>query len=159
MAGHGRRVSSGRLTVSLVRGLTTAVLLASIAVPVASSSGIRFARESRRILAPGHGEFLLSQCSRNTPHGVTSYWLPTSVDIDTLEQRLLLYLSKSENPPDGEYAGTYVGILTNGKKLIYANFSPRSGPDMVCDGGPRFWGVVFDPLTNKFSDLEFNGVA
>ena len=158
----------------MFRRFTAAVLLGSMAVAAASSDGISFSRESRRILAPDHGEYLLGQCSRNTPQRITSFWQPSSADIDTLEQRLLLYLSKSESnrengfpalgsgtrkPPDGEYAGTYVGILTHGKRLIYANFSPRSGPDMVCDGGPRFWGIVFDPLSNEFSDLEFNGAA
>ena len=139
--------------------LATAIFLGSMAVAVAGSNRIEFSRESRKILAPDRGEVLLHQCSRRTPQGVTAYWQPSTIDIDTLEQKLLLYLSESKEPPAGEYAGTYVGIFTQSKKLIYASYSPPSIPAKVCDGGPAFWGVVFDPLTNKFSDLEFNGVA
>ena len=29
----------------------------------------------------------------------------------------------------------------------------------VCDGGAGFWGVLFDPATGKFSDLETNGIG
>jgi hypothetical protein len=143
----------------MFRRLTAAVFLASMAVAVAGSIDIEFARESRRILVPGHGEYVLDQCSRNTPKGITSYWQPSSTDIDTLEQKLLFDLSESKKPPNGRYTGTYLGIHTDGKKLIYANYSPAGGPEMVCDGGPRFWGVVFNPRTSEFSDLEFNGFA
>jgi hypothetical protein len=139
--------------------LTLAALLASIAIAHGSGDGVRFPPDSRRVLAPGHGLFLLGQCSRNTPVGVVSFWLPSSGELDDLERRLPAYLAKSEKPPDGEYARTYVGIVTKSGKLIYGNFHPRSGPEMVCDGGPQFWGIVFNPTTNEFSDLEFNGVA
>ena len=27
----------------------------------------------------------------------------------------------------------------------------------VCDGGAQFWGAVFDPASNTFSELQFNG--
>jgi hypothetical protein len=33
----------------------------------------------------------------------------------------------------------------------------RSTPVVVCDGGPAFWGVVFDPESNAFLDLRVNG--
>jgi hypothetical protein len=143
----------------MFRRFTAAVFLASMAVAVAGPMDIEFARESRWILVPGHSEYILDQCSRNTPKGITSYWQPSSTDIDTLEQKLLFYLSESKKPPNRRYTGIYVGILTHGNKLIYANYSPAGGPEMVCDGGPEFWGVVFNPRTSEFSDLEFNGFA
>jgi len=30
---------------------------------------------------------------------------------------------------------------------------------MACDGGPSFWGALYDPDTGSFSELEANGVA
>jgi hypothetical protein len=143
----------------MFRRFIAVVFLASMTAAVASSIDIEFARDRRKILVPGHGEYLLDQCSRNTPKGITAYWLPTSADIDTLEQKLLLHLTDSKKPRNARYTGTYLGILANGKRLIYANYSPAGGPEMVCDGGPDFWGVVFDPRTGEFSDLEFNGFA
>lgn len=139
--------------------LPAAVLMAFYALAFSNPSGISFLPEGRRILAPDHGSYLLDQCSRNTPKAVVSYWQPSSADIDNLERRLPVYLSKSARPPDGEYAGTYIGIVTKGRKLIYGSFSPHLGPEpeMVCDGGRQFWGIVFDPSNNSFADLEFNG--
>ncbi len=29
----------------------------------------------------------------------------------------------------------------------------------VCDGGPSFFGVEYDPETKAFSHFEFNGIA
>jgi hypothetical protein len=29
----------------------------------------------------------------------------------------------------------------------------------VCDGGPAFFGVEYDPATKRFSHFEFNGIA
>jgi hypothetical protein len=137
--------------------LPAAVLMAFYGLAFSNPSGINFSAEGRRILAPDHASYLLDQCTRNTPKAVVSYWLPSSADIDNLERRLPVYLSKSAKPLDGEYTGTYIGIVTKGRKLIYGNFSPRLGPEMVCDGGRQFWGIVFDPSNNSFSDLEFNG--
>ena len=33
----------------------------------------------------------------------------------------------------------------------------KSRPVVVCDGGPAFWGIVFDPEANLFLDLKVNG--
>ena len=52
----------------------TAVLMAPYALAISNPSGIGFLPEGRRILAPGHGSYLLDQCSRNTPEAVVSYW-------------------------------------------------------------------------------------
>ena len=30
---------------------------------------------------------------------------------------------------------------------------------MVCDGGPAFFGVEYDPKTKTFTHFAFNGIA
>ncbi len=60
----------------------------------------------------------------------------------------------------------YVAVVVAGRKLIYVNaFSGIEVPGWrshfvtICDGGETVWGVLYDPVTGKFSDLEVNGVA
>ena len=60
-----------------------------------------------------------------------------------------------------------MGIVVAGRRLIYVNaFPPQVGLKdwksrlvSVCDGGPSFWGIQFDPTDHKFFDLEMNGRA
>jgi len=61
----------------------------------------------------------------------------------------------------------YVGIVAKGRKLVYVNAFRSSGPpeswrtqpEVVCDGGPYAWGVVYDPGTREFFDLAVNGIS
>ena len=59
-----------------------------------------------------------------------------------------------------------VGIESAGRRLIYINafhlpddsgINPAREAIRVCDGGAQFWGAVFDPASNTFSELQFNG--
>jgi hypothetical protein len=137
----------------------------------AAAESYRFPLEGRHILPVSLGKALLQQCSRNTPSAVTAFWQPSEADIVTLEDRLVLFLEgqtkrASQRPPAGTYDRQYTGVVSKGVRLIYGSFySPRFGdpgasrPMIICDGGPSLWGVVFDPKTNTFSNLEFNGEA
>lgn len=62
----------------------------------------------------------------------------------------------------------YIGLVADDRKLIYINAFPSSRLKdktvtwkekavMVCDGGPDYWGVVYDTKTENFFDLAFNG--
>jgi hypothetical protein len=63
------------------------------------------------------------------------------------------------------YLRQYVGINVDGKPLIYINAFKRGSepatwraePVVWCDGGANFWGAVYDPARQAFSDLAFNG--
>ena len=112
------------------------------------------------------------QCSRATPQGATSFWTPTVAQLDELELRLIPYLegrAPAARPPlDTGFHRQYIGFIKNGVRYIYGNFyrgqkevtdSERIQPVVVCDGGPAFWGVVYDLDRGEFSDIAFNGIA
>jgi uncharacterized protein len=138
---------------------------------ITETVSVNFPIEGRHILPVSLGKALLEQCSRNTPGAVSAYWEPSETEIDNLEKELVRYMAArekvgSERPPAGAYHRQYVGVISYGIRLIYGNFYlPGFGdpgttrPMMICDGGPSLWGVVFDPKTNTFSDMEFNGEA
>ena len=129
---------------------------------------------SRELSFPENGAFvlpqrvapqMLRQCSRATPANVTGYWTPDKAAINQLEAALQTFLKGEAIPPEQPYHRQYIGIIVAGKKLIYGNFYPEEHestdqtPLIVCDGGPSYWGIVFDPASGQFSDLRFNGVA
>jgi hypothetical protein len=145
----------------------------------AVAAGAAFA-QSLQFKLPGAGTFilpadagrsLLGQCSRDAPANVSQFWDPSGEQIRRLEFLLPKYVGndagqKLRIPDNVEYHRQYVGIVVNGKRLIYGNFYPANFPDyldekskpvVVCDGGPAFWGIVFDPEANVFLDLKVNG--
>lgn len=68
--------------------------------------------------------------------------------------------------PD-RYFRQYVGVVQNGKKLIYVNaFSDelpvttwRETLVVIMDGGTCCWQALFDPASGKFTSLRINGLA
>jgi len=123
------------------------------------------------ILPVNAGQSLLRQCSRETPDNVSQFWNPSFEQIKKLEGLLPKYVrdgaARKPTVRDGvEYHRQYVGIVVRGKRLIYGNFYPasvsdgfdeKSTPVIVCDGGASFWGIVFEPESSVFLDLEVNG--
>lgn len=132
-----------------------------------------FPTNSRFIFPASKGAQLLQQCSRRTPDAVTGFWEPSPGEIERLERLLVNYLAIREKlrtpiPPKGvQYHRQYVGIVKAGVRMIYGNFyldrvsqkSEKTEPAIICDGGPSHWGIVFNPQTGEFEELEFNGVA
>jgi hypothetical protein len=66
----------------------------------------------------------------------------------------------------------YVGIIRDGRRFIYGNFWSEKlegdhgsggnysrSPQIVCDGGPTFFGVEYEPATGKYTHMAFNGSA
>lgn len=146
------------------------VLLLLAAAPACAETRLyQFDPMVRYILPVEKGEQLLHQCSRPAPENVTEFWQPTAEEITQLEFALPEYLLKLDEkaaPPGGIYARQYIGIVTGGNRLIYGNYfyvrnsdtADRSAePAIVCDGGPYFWGLVYDPASKEFKDLELNG--
>jgi hypothetical protein len=162
-----------KLFMFLFIGLSLCFVSLSLAVPVIidikGSQGAIFPIE----LAPK----VLEQCSRQTPSAKEGFWVPTESQVRRLESLLPNYVSR--NPPRlapdlvkhlSEYNRQYIGVLENGKKIIYVNFfikelykeKPLLWQEqavIVCDGGEGFWGIEFNVESEKFSNLITNGVA
>jgi hypothetical protein len=144
--------------------------LAAAGASLAQSLQMRLPGTGRFILPVNAGQSLLRQCSRGTPN-VSQFWNPSPEQIQKLESLLPQYVrrgtDRNPNIPDNvEYHRQYVGIVVNGKRLIYGNFYPasvsdvfdeKSTPVVVCDGGASFWGIVFEPESSVFLDLQVNG--
>lgn len=149
----------------LVCAVTAAT--ASLAQPVQ----VRLPSGGYFILPLSAGQSLLRQCSRSSPSNVSEFWSPSLEQIGKLEQALPAYLRFSEGrkpviAATAQYHRQYVGIVVNGRRLIYGNFYPtsvsdyfdeKSTPVIVCDGGASFWGIVFEPESSVFLDLQING--
>jgi hypothetical protein len=146
----------------------------SILVIIACSKAESVLPQGATILSESRAAEVLHQCSRRTINDVDSYWTPTTKDIVTLEHTLHDFLSKSgvvkPSAPLASYYRQYVGVTTHGRRLIYGNFFPksfvervgdgwRSEPVNICDGGDNYWGIVYDPKTNKFQPPQYNGEA
>jgi hypothetical protein len=115
------------------------------------------------------------QCSRQSPTGYWTNIAPSQNEVTSLENALPMWMkSQRSHRWDGRWDDRFFdyyfqyGALVRGKKrLIYINALPssqqdrrqvwRRGPQVVCDGGPNFWGVEFDPQTRRFQNASFNG--
>lgn len=128
---------------------------------------------SDAVIFTGGGNAALDQCSRASPPAGDGNWTPSWSEVGELEERLPAALQGRPemsdlggSPPTGWYR-QYSGITRNGRKYIYGNFFPKReyGADgdwranivSVCDGGPRFFGVGYDPKLKRFEHIAFNG--
>jgi hypothetical protein len=67
----------------------------------------------------------------------------------------------------GNYNRQYVGIILEGRKVIYASYLCQNGADtewqeqfiFVADGGACYFHFKFDTSTGEFYDLLVNGEA
>jgi hypothetical protein len=127
------------------------------------------------ILTPEQAPRLMKPCSRAGPEGVSGFWMPTADDVVLMEKDLPLFMSRSGiMRPMSDYCRQYVGVIANGRKIIYINAIPISDaedqemdpedrmqwkkePAIVCDGGPEFWGAEFDLVAKEFLHLAGNG--
>jgi len=134
------------------------------------------------VLSANAAKRLLHQCSRGTPQHLTGTWTPTRQDIHDLETRLpaALAVEAQKRGPRYEQQTTfrrqYAGLVMGSRPIIYVNAFPRDAgepakdgtpaarnfdwhhdPVVVCDGGPAFFGVEYDPEKKVFARFEFNG--
>lgn len=132
-------------------------------VPTAVKTG-----QSWVVTRPAIVAQVLDTCSRpspgQTPGRVTGYWAPSRQQVEQLEAQLPSLAAQIPGVTD--FDRQYVGIEMEGRKVIYLNAfrlpdhsetDPSREAIRVCDGGRMFWGAVFDPATNQFSEVEFNG--
>jgi hypothetical protein len=100
-------------------------------------------------------------------------WTPGKNEIIKLEAKIKSYLKKAaaKSSPNlwsklATYKRQYMGIVRNGRKVIFSNFFCQSfdidwktTPVAVDDGGDCFFTVLYDPGSAVFSDLRVNGEA
>ena len=108
---------------------------------------------------------VLRTCSRPSPDRDAELprWVPTAADIAALEAALPTI---AEGSDPARYNRQYVGFERDGRRYIYLNAWPLNLPSpadpareavRVCDGGEQFWGAVWDPQAQAFSDIAGNG--
>jgi hypothetical protein len=105
------------------------------------------------------------------------YWSPIEADVHKMESGLPAYLQENKSAfymTDapvwerlGNYNRQYVGIILEGRKVIYASYLCQNGADtewqeqfiFVADGGACYFHFKFDTSTGEFYDLLVNGEA
>lgn len=152
--------------------LILSLLLSNIAIAETTSNTFTLPQNNYVILPIKIAPQILKQCSRDTPQA-DSFWVPEKVQIIQLEEQIIDFINlRKKNsfstPTFQAYDRQYIGIIQNGKKLIYGNYFPSQASqkkifDMsrvfqVCDGFGHFWGIVYNPATQQFSELEVNGI-
>jgi hypothetical protein len=109
------------------------------------------------------------------------FWTPATSQLREVERSLPTFLRKEmQTRPLGElsevialapkYRRQYVGMISNGRKIIWINCIPQKsekGVDPfanwnreiidVSDGGSSFWGVTYDLERHSFDRLILNG--
>jgi len=113
-------------------------------------------------------------CSRGGHQKLDGGWRPGAPDIALLEAHLrdISKLRSRCCEPGGiaspqSFYRRYVGVVIGGRRLVCVNAFPkefipkdwRSRMVNACDGGAAWWGVLFDPVSGRFSDLETNGIG
>jgi hypothetical protein len=102
-------------------------------------------------------------------------WRPTKADIDGLEANLSKVSAlTAEGWPSNvhidhpkQYFRQYVAVIRGGQRRIYVNaFCDehlrshwRDQLVVVQDGATCFWQALYDPVTNRFSNLRINARA
>lgn len=149
-------------------------LLALSALLLATGCG---ATESRigAILPSGEAPGVLDQCTRDVPLRADGYWQPSRKEVEQLERvlpgvldsALAVMTQPSDRLRSEEYRRQYVGVLSDGRRLIYVNGFHRSWTRerlpywrrravSVCDGGLHFWGATYDVQSRQIGQLRFN---
>jgi len=106
---------------------------------------------------------------------ISAYWTPSQADVIALESGLNNYLQSvatrfPQGPPSeerlSEYHRQYLGIIEEGRRVIYANYFCEDGNQdwenqfvMVQDGGICFFQLKFEVGTSRYYDLQINGEA
>lgn len=153
------------------------VATALLVLAVLASQGEGGATDPQIALLPSSEAWPLSrQCSREPPPLSSRTWDPGTDQLASLRSSLtkLLGMKATKCCMPGRTLTTLsgariqvVGIITpGGKRILYLNALPpdyvgawHRKAEVICDGGAKFWGVVYDPELGTFSELAFNGVG
>ena len=148
-----------------------AALLASANAAVATELIGIISTKGPLALKVEQAPLLLKPCWGGGPNPEGQLWLPTAAEVAALETQLdkhmaTVKLGTPGTPAAGkQYRGQYVGFMRSNVKHIYASYVPArdeyplpSGSALLmCDGGPSYWGIVYNTATGQFSELSVSG--
>jgi len=125
------------------------------------------------LLSENEARAVSMHCSRSGPQKVTGSWRPINAQLEILEsnlQGISMLRGKKGGLPGAQvkepsrYYRQYVGVIVESRKLIYVNAICSEPPSDwtshladMCDGSECAWGVLYDPATREFFDLQMNG--
>ena len=112
-----------------------------------------------------------SNCSRPTPTSA-GFWEVSATEVARIDKSLFRHLRASGLArnlpyPLAEYVRQYLGLLREGKRIVYINALHVKGKRLVvdlvgseflrlCDGGAEAWGIEYDTETQAFADFRTN---
>lgn len=126
----------------------------------AASADAKAKAESARLNALSSAELAQEGAARQRAHWAAFQNL---TDAERRESGFAMGDLKFSDIP-AAYHRQYMGFVRDGRRFIYGNFAPRelepsasNQPIIVCDGGPQFFGVEYEPATRRFTLVSFNG--
>lgn len=116
---------------------------------------------------------LIRQCSRKS-YFADAFWILDPELVPILEARLRTYITShpSHDPyfsplPLSKYHRQYIGFTAHDLRYIYGNFYPANDfpgfpnpddlPVNVCDGGERYWGILFSAVSLNVLSVDVSG--
>ena len=108
------------------------------------------------------------------PHGIIATqgtWNPSTIDIAKAERSIPQIATLAANHPSNHIDHPerdfkqYVPIRQAGRNLLYVNGFCKAPSYwhtqlvIVLDGGSCYWQALYDPATDKYSNLRVNGRA
>ena len=144
-----------------------------------SAPPLQLLSDSSVILPKDSGWSAARQCSRKNPD-INGVWVPSPNEIAQLEVELSRLIGRKSKQCcfEGMTLSAdvlrasfrqYSGILVDSTRYIYISALPsaRIEPQHkyiylaeayeICDGGPAYWGVLYNPERRRFKELSFNG--
>ena len=165
---------------SLIQVCTIALLFCEVEAQ-------QFSLKDYTILNGIEGEKLIKQCSRSSPENIEGFFKLSERDIDVVSEHFeRIYKLRSRQCCNAkgrvvrvgrvgnleEYIFQFTGVIIKEKKHLYINAFDREELDfilkdydwhkiavIICDGGPSYWGVLFNLEKKKFHKLAMNGGA
>ncbi len=127
-------------------------------------------------LLPENEAIAYAKLFGENPKTKVESWEPTVADILGLEANLPQISTLKESGGTGpsrriddphRYLRQYLAIVQDGKPRIFVNAlctkpaddSWRKHLELAADGGTCFWQALYDPSTQRFSNLTINGAG
>nr|WP_321237202.1 hypothetical protein [uncultured Psychroserpens sp.] len=161
----------------MIKNLKFIVIIYFLVISQSCSQKNHFEPKMFSIMDFSLGKEITKQCSRPSPKNIESYFNISKNDEKKLHKNfnkiheikpVELDFKNIEINDFNEYVYQYVGVTIDNRKYIYINATPKdiiektnhdwkNIPLVGCDGGPSFWGILFNISSKEFSQLYMNG--